>query len=88
MRSKKMEKNLEVKIAYKIWSQLNQLDSILWDRYRDEFLKLPIEKDENDCTEDDNQDVDDLFWTVDNVMDWYDPFYQPMAKIILPDQTL
>ena len=56
-----MEKNVEVKIAYRIWNQLNQLESILWDRYRDEFLSLPIEKDDNDCAEDDNQDVDDLF---------------------------
>ena len=83
-----MEKNLEVKIAYRIWSQLNQLDSILWDRYRDEFLKLPIEHDDKHPPQDENQDVDDLFWTVDNVMDWYDPFYQLMTKIILPGQTL
>jgi hypothetical protein len=57
---KKMEKNLEVKIAYRIWSQLNQLDSILWDRYRTEFLKLPIENDDEHPSQDDNQDVDDL----------------------------
>jgi DNA polymerase IIIc chi subunit len=59
--AKKMEKNMEIKIAFKIWNQLNQLDSILWDRYRDEFLSLTIEQDNNDCSQDDNQDVDDLF---------------------------
>ena len=56
-----MEKNLEVNIAFRIWNQLNQLESILWDRYRDEFLSLTIEQDNNDCSQDDNQDVDDLF---------------------------
>ena len=55
-----MEKNLEVKIAYRIWSQLNQLDSILWDRYRDEFLKLGIDNDDKHPSQDDNQHVDDL----------------------------
>ena len=64
MRSKKMEKNLEVKIAYRIWSQLNQLDSILWDRYRDEFLNLTIEQDDKNPSQDDNQDLDDLFWSI------------------------
>jgi hypothetical protein len=58
---KKMEKNLEVKIAYRIWNQLNQLESILWDRYRYEFLSLPIEKDDNDCSQDHSQNLDDLF---------------------------
>mgnify|MGYP006899837709 CR=1 FL=1 len=58
---KKMEKNLEVKIAYRIWNQLNQLESILWDRYRAEFLNLTIEQDDNDPTQDLSQDVDDPF---------------------------
>ena len=37
-----MEKNIEVNIAFRIWSQINQLESILWDRYRTEFLNLTI----------------------------------------------
>jgi len=52
-----MEKNIEVKIAFRIWNQLNQLDSILWDRYRDEFLSLTIGQDDNDLSQDDWQDV-------------------------------
>ena len=60
MRSKKMEKNMEVNIAYRIWNQLNQLESILWDRYRDEFLSLNIEQDDKDFSQDDSQDIDDL----------------------------
>ena len=56
-----MEKNLEVNIAFRIWNQLNQLESILWDRYRDEFLKQTIEQDDRDASQEDNQDADDLF---------------------------
>ena len=54
-----MEKNLEVNIAFRIWNQINQLDSILWDRYRDEFLSLTIEQDDKDLSQDDSQDVND-----------------------------
>jgi hypothetical protein len=61
MRSKKMEKNIEVNIAFRIWSQINQLESILWDRYRTEFLNLTIEQDDKDPSQDDSQDVNDLF---------------------------
>ena len=46
MRSKKMEKNKEVNIAFRIWNQITQLESILWDRYHDEFLNLTIEQDD------------------------------------------
>jgi hypothetical protein len=60
MRREKMEKNMEVNIAYRIWNQLNQLESILWDRYRDEFLSLNIEQDDKDFSQDDSQDIDDL----------------------------
>ena len=49
-----MEKNLEVNIAFKIWNQLNQLESILWDRYRAEFLNLTIEQDDKDPSQDDH----------------------------------
>jgi DNA polymerase IIIc chi subunit len=61
MRRKKMEKNLEVNIAFRIWNQLNQLESILWDRYRDEFLSLTIEQDDKDLSQDDSQDINDQF---------------------------
>jgi hypothetical protein len=56
-----MEKNLEVNIAFRIWNQLNQLESILWDRYRAEFLNLTIKQDDRDPSQQDNQDADDLF---------------------------
>jgi hypothetical protein len=61
MRSKKMEKNLEVNIAFRIWNQINQLESILWDRYRDEFLNLTIEQDDKDLSQDDRQDVNNPY---------------------------
>ena len=54
-----MNKNMEVNIAFRIWSQINQLESILWDRYRDEFLNLTIEQDDKDPSQDDSQDVND-----------------------------
>jgi hypothetical protein len=56
-----MEKNMEVNIAFRIWNQLNQLESILWDRYRAEFLNLTIDQDDMDPLQDDSQDVDDPF---------------------------
>jgi hypothetical protein len=56
-----MEKNMEVNIAYRIWNQLNQLETILWDRYRDEFLNLTIEQDDKDLSQDDRQDVNEPF---------------------------
>ena len=61
MRSKKMEKNIEVNIAFRIWNHIAQLESILWDRYRDEFLNLTIEQDDENISQDDSQDVDDPF---------------------------
>lgn len=56
-----MEKNLEVNIAFKIWNQLNQLESILWDRYRAEFLNLNLEQVDEDPSQDDVQNVDNPF---------------------------
>ena len=56
-----MEKNLEVNVAFKIWNQLNQLESILWDRYRAEFLNLTIEQDDENPSEDDSQDVNNPY---------------------------
>ena len=71
-----MEKNLEVNIAFRIWNQLNQLESILWDRYRDEFLNLNIEQVDKHPSQDDNQDVDVLFWTIDNAIEANDLLYR------------
>ncbi|MDX1739228.1 MAG: hypothetical protein R3261_13390 [Alphaproteobacteria bacterium] len=56
-----MEKNREVYIAFKICNQLEQLESILWERYRDEFLNLPIEQDEEISSLDDSEDTNDPF---------------------------
>ena len=56
-----MNKNMEVNIAFRIWNQLNQLESILWDRYRAEFLNLTIEQDDKHPSQDDSQDVDNPF---------------------------
>ena len=56
-----MDKNLEVNIAFKIWNQLNQLESILWDRYRAEFLNLNLDQVDEDPSQDYFQDVDDPF---------------------------
>ena len=56
-----MEKNLEVNIAFKIWNQLNQLESILWDRYRAEFLNLTLKQDDENPSQDDSQDVNNPY---------------------------
>ena len=56
-----MEKNLEVNVAFKIWNQLNQLESILWDRYRDEFLNLTLDQDDENLSENDSQDVNNPY---------------------------
>jgi hypothetical protein len=61
MRSNKMKENREVNIAFRIWNQINQLESILWDRYRDEFLNLTIEQDDKDLSQDDSQDVNNPY---------------------------
>ena len=67
-----MNKNMEVNIAFRIWNQLNQLESILWDRYRADFLNLNLEQDDEDPSYDDSQDVDDPFLTIDNPMNGND----------------
>jgi hypothetical protein len=61
MKSKKMEKNKEVNIAFRIWEHIAQLESILWDRYYDEFLDLAIEQDDAKISQDDSQDINDPF---------------------------
>jgi hypothetical protein len=61
MRSKKMEKNKEVNIAFRIWEHITQLESILWNRYYDEFLDLAIEQDDAKISKDASQEVNDPF---------------------------
>ena len=56
-----MKKNKEVNIAFRIWDHITQLESILWDRYCDEFLDLTIEQDDENISQDDSQDVNDPF---------------------------
>ena len=56
-----MEENKEVNIAFRLWDQITQLESILWKRYCDEFLNLTIEQIDKDLSQDDSQDVNDDF---------------------------
>ena len=71
-----MEKNKEVNIAFRIWEHITQLESILWDRYYDEFLDLTIEKDDANISKDDSQDVNNPFQPIDNATDGNDSFYR------------
>ena len=61
MESKKMKKNKEVNIAFRIWEHIAQLESILWDRYYDDFLDMTIEQDDANFSQDDSQDINDQF---------------------------
>jgi hypothetical protein len=56
-----MKKNMEVNIAFRIWNHITQLESILWDRYCDEFLDLTIAQDDEIISQDDSQNVNDPF---------------------------
>ena len=56
-----MEKNMEVNIAFRLWEHIAQLESILWDRYYDEFLDLTIAQDDANISQDDSQDVNDPY---------------------------
>ena len=56
-----MEKNKEVNIAFRLWDQITQLESILWERYCDEFLNLTIDQIDKDHSQDDSQDMNDVF---------------------------
>jgi len=56
-----MNKNKEVNIAFRLWDQITQLESILWERYCDQFLNLTIEQVDKDPSQDDSQDVNDPF---------------------------
>ena len=56
-----MEENREVNIAFRLWDQITQLESILWDRYCDEFLNLTLDQIDKDHLQDDRQDMNDVF---------------------------
>ena len=56
-----MKKNKEVNIAFRIWEHITQLESILWDRYYDDFLDMTIEQDDANFSQDDSQDINDQF---------------------------
>ena len=56
-----MKKDKEVNIAFRLWEHIAQLESILWDRYYDEFLDLIIEQDDAKISQDDRQDRNDPF---------------------------
>lgn len=60
-----MKENREVNIAYKLWEHITQLESILWERYCDEFLDLTLDQDDAKRAQDDgrdiNDDINDLF---------------------------
>ena len=71
-----MKKNKEVNIAFRIWDHITQLESILWDRYCDEFLDLTIAQDDANISQDDSQDINDPFQPIDIVTDKNDPFYR------------
>ena len=71
-----MKKNKEVNIAFRIWDHITQLESILWDRYCDEFLDLTIAQDDANISQDDSQDINDPFQPIDVVTDKKDPFYR------------
>ncbi len=56
-----MNKNKEVNIAFRLWERIAQLESILWDRYYDEFLDLTIKQDDVNISQDHSQDINDPF---------------------------
>ncbi len=56
-----MKENREVNIAFRLWEHITQLESILWDRYYDDFLDLTIKQDDANISHDDSQDVKDPF---------------------------
>jgi len=60
-RSTKMKKNKEVNTAFRIWNHITQLESILWERYCDDFLDLTIEQDDANISQDNSQDVNNPY---------------------------
>ena len=70
-----MKENREVNIAFRLWEHITQLESILWDRYYDDFLDLTIKQGDANISHDDSQDVNDPFQPIDNATDGNDPFY-------------
>jgi hypothetical protein len=39
-----MKTEKEIQTAWEIWTLINQLNDILWDRYDDEFIEIDLQK--------------------------------------------
>ena len=64
-----MDKNKEVNIAFRLWDQITQLESILWNRYCDQFLNLTIVKDDRNTSQDNSQKLNDQFQPISDTTD-------------------
>jgi hypothetical protein len=55
------QKPYEAKLAWAIWQALEKLNSLLWDRYKEDFLSLASESQEQDghSNDSDTQPIDD-----------------------------
>jgi hypothetical protein len=53
-----MNKKKEVQNAFKMWEHLAELESILWNRYYDDFLDLCVEQENANSSKKDTPDVD------------------------------
>lgn len=51
-----MNKIKEAQIAFKLWENLSELETILWNRFYKEFLQLMIEQDQAAQLNQDTQD--------------------------------
>ena len=51
-----MKKSQESQIAFKLWENIVQLETILWDRYYKEFLQLIIDQENAQALKQDTQD--------------------------------
>ena len=64
-----MDKNKEVNIAFRLWDQITQLESILWNRYCDQFLNLTVVKDDMNTSQDNSQKLSDQFQPISDTTD-------------------
>ena len=51
-----MKTQKEIQTAWEIWTLINRLNDLLWDRYDDEFIEIDlqeeVDKSRNDCRTD------------------------------------
>ena len=52
-----MSKIQEAQIAFKLWENIAQLETILWDRYYKEFMQLLIDTDKTEALKQNTQDL-------------------------------